>query len=314
MPTIDYVYRFDPADPSPRPHPADAEAARKMLEEGNRNFARWMATCQGGAPAGEAAYVVPCNALQVGMVRKPGGVPPQAPFAMSLGCSDARAPAEMIFGLGFNSLFAVRVAGNVLGDVCAGSIDYAVRTLHESLKVLMVLGHTGCGAVTGAVDTYLHPMRLWSKSTTTALRVILEKLFLAVRAAANGIREAHGPEARQMPGYRETLIETAVCVNAAQAAFDARKAVESAGQWDIEVLYGVYSLFNHQVSMPVNPYAAPGDQEVRLAYAPTTPREFHGLAVRMALLLGPLLEGKPIQPPVAPRPGEETQEIKLPPK
>ena len=56
-----------------------------------------------------------------------------------------------------------------------------------------------------------------------------------------------------MPGYREALIDIAVCVNAAQAAFDLRQEVERAAKWEIEVLYGVFSLHNHQVSMPVNP-------------------------------------------------------------
>ena len=50
-----------------------------------------------------------------------GNMPKQAPFAVVVGCSDARVPTEMIFGQGFNDLFVIRVAGNVLGDVCLGS-------------------------------------------------------------------------------------------------------------------------------------------------------------------------------------------------
>ena len=76
-------------------------------------------------------------------------MPKQAPFAVVIGCSDARVPTEMIFGQGFNDLFVIRVAGNVLGDVCLGSIDFAVEALSESVKLLVVLGHSGCGAVTG---------------------------------------------------------------------------------------------------------------------------------------------------------------------
>jgi carbonic anhydrase len=312
MSTIDYVYRFDPSHPTTKPHPADAEAARRALEEGNRTFSRWMRSCQQGqSPPGEAPYLVACNANEVGRLRKPGEAPAQSPFAIILGCSDARAPAEMIFGQGFNNLFSIRVAGNVLGDLCAGSIDFAVGHLSDSLKVLLVLGHTGCGAVTGAVDTYLRPTRLWARTVTPALRVILEKIFVAVRAAANAFREVYGGDVRQAPGYREALVEAAVCVNAAQAAFDLRHSVESAGKWDIEVLHAVYSLHTHRVSMPVDPSLGPDEQEVRLAPAPTTPKEFHGLAVRMALLTRPILEGKPPQPRQAP-PGDETQEIKLP--
>src|ERR1700759_3813880 len=153
-----------------------------------------------------------CSATgwEVGMVRKHGGMPKQAPFAVVIGCSDARVPTEMIFGQGFNDLFVIRVAGNVLGDVCMGSIDFAVDALAESVKVLVVLGHSGCGAVTGAVDAYLRPLKFWSKSTTPALRAILQKIFVAVRESANGIHEVWGPNASEMPNYREALIETAV--------------------------------------------------------------------------------------------------------
>ena len=76
------------------------------------------------------------------------------------------------------------------------------------------------------------------------------------------------------------LIDIAVCVNAAQAAFDLRLEVERAAKWEIEVLYGVFSLHNHQVSMPVNPRAAIEPENVNLAYAPTNPREFNTIAVR----------------------------------
>ena len=287
MNTIDYVYRFDPQNPSTKPPPPDAELARRNLEDGNRMFSRWMASCQTSTlTAGdEARYVVQCNGLEVGMVRKQGGIPKQAPFAVVVGCSDARVPTEMIFGQGFNDLFVIRVAGNVLGDVCLGSIDFAVDALSESVKVIVVLGHSGCGAVTGAVDAYLRPLKFWSKSTTPALRSILQKIFVSVRGAANGIEEIWGHDARLSTGYRDVLIETAVALNAAQAAFALRQEIEQAGRWEIDVLYGVYNLFNHQVSMPNDPAALPSDQNVRLAHAPSNPREFRQLAHQMAEIL-----------------------------
>ncbi len=175
---------------------------------------------------------------------------------MVVGCSDARVPTEMIFGQGFNDLFVIRVAGNVLGDVCLGSIDFALSFLN-SVKVVVMLGHSGCGAVTGAVDAYLRPLKFWSKATPPPLRAILQKIFVAVRESANGMAEVWGPKAAEMPGYREALIETAVAINAAQAAFDLRQEVETAGKWEIEVLYAVYNTFNHQVSMAVHPNTAP---------------------------------------------------------
>jgi carbonic anhydrase len=288
--TIDYIYRFDPKNPSTKPPPLDAEIARRRLEDGNRMFARWMSCCQNSiaSDVDESRFVVQCNGLEVGMLRKQGGVPKQAPFAVVVGCSDARVPTEMLFGQGFNDLFVIRVAGNVLGEVCLGSIDFAVEALSESVKLLVVLGHSGCGAVTGAVDAYLHPPRYWSRSVSGALRTISEKLFVSVREAANGIDEVWGHDARDRSGYRDALIETGVCVNAAQAAFALRQEVELARRWDVEVLYGVYNLFNHHVSVPNNPLLlSSSDENVRLAHAPTSPKEFRALAVQMAEILKP---------------------------
>ncbi len=287
MNTVDYIYRFDPRNPSTKPPPVDAEAARQSLEDGNRMFARWMASCRSPiTDAGEQArYIVQCNGLEVGMARKQGGIPRQAPFAVVVGCSDARVPTEMIFGQGFNDLFVIRVAGNVLGDVCLGSVDFAVEALSESVRTVVVLGHSGCGAVSGAVDAYLQPTKFWSRSSSTALRSILQKIFVSVRESANAIHEVWGPDARKSPHFREAVLETAVCLNAAQAAFALRQEIERAGRWEIEVLYGVYNLSNHQVSMPHNPKAPASDENVRLAHAPTNPREFQVLACQMAEIL-----------------------------
>ena len=74
-----------------------------------------------------------------------------------LGCSDARVPIELIFNEGPNDLFVVRVAGNGLGGEVFGSLSYAVEHLGGSLKLVVVLGHSGCGAVSAAVDAVLNP-------------------------------------------------------------------------------------------------------------------------------------------------------------
>lgn len=74
----------------------------------------------------------------------------QQPFATVLGCADSRIPPELIFDQGFGDLFVIRVAGNVIGEEVAGSIQYAVQHLRTPL--LVVLGHEGCGAVTAAVQ------------------------------------------------------------------------------------------------------------------------------------------------------------------
>lgn len=286
MNTIDYISRFDPGNPSAKPLPNDADVARRILEDGNRLFSHWMESCRTGSLSkDEPRYVVPCNGLEVGMMRSQGQMPKQMPFAVVVGCSDARVPTEMLFGQGFNDLFVIRVAGNVLGDVCMGSIDFALNALTDSVRVVVMLGHSGCGAVTGAVDAYLRPAKFWSRSLSPMLRSLIQRIFVAVREAANAIEEVWGPTAREMPGYRDALIETAVCINAAQAAFDLRQEVERNGKWEIEVLYGVPNIRTHQVCMPVDPNAALSDENVRLAHAPTNPTEFRTLAMHMAEIL-----------------------------
>lgn len=77
----------------------------------------------------------------------------QNPFAVILTCSDSRCPPELIFDRGLGDLFVIRNAGNIIGDYELGSIEYAVEHLDVSLVV--VLGHTNCGAV-GAYLEHKH--------------------------------------------------------------------------------------------------------------------------------------------------------------
>jgi carbonic anhydrase len=284
MNTIDYIYRFDPTNPIAKPIPNDADAARRILEDGNRMFSRWMESCRTGTlNKSEPRYVVSCNGLEVGMPRSQGEMPKQSPFAVVVGCSDARVPTEMLFGQGFNDLFVIRVAGNVLDDVCLGSVDFALNALSDSVRIIVMLGHSGCGAVMGAVDAYLRPTEFWSMSPM--LRSIVVRIFVAVRESANAFKVVWGPDAPDKPGYREALIEAAVCMNAAHAAFDIRQEVERIGKRDIEVLYGVHNIRNHQVCIPVDPYALRCDENVKLAKSPSNPAEFQALAIEVAEVL-----------------------------
>ncbi len=291
MRTIDYIYRFDPKNPSVKPPPADPEDARRNLEAGNRLFSEWMRSCRTSTfSTGEPRYVVQCNGLEVGMVRAHGEMPKQAPFAVVVGCSDARVPPEMLFGQGFNDLFVIRVAGNVLADECWGSIDYALNLLADSIKLVVVLGHSGCGAVTAAVDAYLNPLRYSSARTTYMLRSILHRIFVPVHQAAKGIEKVWGPNAPSVPNYRTALIESSVCLNAAHAAYNLYVEAERSWKSDVLALFGVYNLFTHQVSMPPQSFrvaSADSEPHVNLAYAPTHPREFDSLALQMAEILRP---------------------------
>ena len=74
----------------------------------------------------------------------------QKPFATILGCSDSRVPPELLFDQGFGDLFVVRVAGNVIDTDVAGSVEYGVD--HLGTKLVVVMGHEGCGAVTAALQ------------------------------------------------------------------------------------------------------------------------------------------------------------------
>lgn len=74
----------------------------------------------------------------------------QHPFAVILGCADSRVPPEVIFDQGLGDLFVIRVAGNVLDDIILASLEYAELHLHAPL--IMVLGHSGCGAVQATIS------------------------------------------------------------------------------------------------------------------------------------------------------------------
>jgi carbonic anhydrase len=74
----------------------------------------------------------------------------QVPFAVVIGCSDSRVPPEIIFDQGIGDLFIIRTAGNILDEIGLASIEYAV--LHLGVRLVVVLGHSRCGAVEAALE------------------------------------------------------------------------------------------------------------------------------------------------------------------
>jgi carbonic anhydrase len=74
----------------------------------------------------------------------------QHPFAIIVGCADSRVSPELLFDEGLGDLFVIRVAGNIVDDAVLGSIEYAVE--HLGTKLVMVLGHEKCGAISAAVE------------------------------------------------------------------------------------------------------------------------------------------------------------------
>ena len=284
MKPIDLIYRFDPVNPDVKALPASADEARRLLEDGNRRFARWTDAClQAYSSNGEPpSYVVSCGSADLGIPTPEGLAGKQAPYAILLGCSDARVPAEIIFSQLRNNLFVVRVAGNVLSDECFGSIEYAVHHMADSIRIIVVLGHTSCGAVTAAVDTYLKPWAYLAKVPSPALRSIVDRLFVPVRKAANSLEAHLGTDAPQKPGYREALVETAVAVNTMQSAYNLRQELEREGKTEIKVVYGIFDLVTHRVWTAPQGDSKATIRDVILADAPATLAEFEELSGRLA--------------------------------
>src|SRR3954471_23836447 len=79
----------------------------------------------------------------------------QEPFAIILGCSDSRVPAEIVFDQGLGDLFVIRIAGNIVAPSGIGSIEFAAERF--ATRLVVVLGHTGCGAITATVEELENP-------------------------------------------------------------------------------------------------------------------------------------------------------------
>lgn len=248
MKIVEITYRYDGTDATARPRPPDAEAARARLEGGSRSIEALLDSLTEGA--GVAQRVIPVDPQDLGLSPTTDGAPRQRPYAAVLGCSDARVPIELIFNEGPNDLFVVRVAGNGLGSEVLGSLKYAVDHLGESLKLLLVLGHSGCGAVAAAVDAFLDPQTYLAVTAKFGLRSILDRLLIVVNAAAMRMTEAFGPEVAGRPGYRAALIEVAVVSNAALAAYTLQQEIGSAAGNGLRAAYGVYLLKARQVWAP----------------------------------------------------------------
>jgi carbonic anhydrase len=219
--------------------------AQKRLEKGNNRFSGLIAGMRSGKPL---RHVTPVSAKDLGGDGVEAAV--QAPYAAILSCSDARVPTEMVLEQGFNDLFVVRVAGNVLGNECLGSLRYAAGHFSDTLKVMGVLGHANCGAVTAAVDAFLKPGKYLEVAGNYPLRTIMDQIMISVRSADVGLREVHGPGVAEHVEYRSALIRVAVGLNAAWNAFSLREGIRGHSAADIKVVFGVYDLGSHTLGLP----------------------------------------------------------------
>ena len=270
---MDIIYRYDPSQPVDTHECDTVDLAMKSLETGNRRYQEIVRQVQAEV-MGEvtpASVIIPSSPLSLGFSLVPGQAPIQNPFAIVLGCSDARVPVEMIFDQSLNQLFTIRVAGNVLGTECLGSIEYAVRNLAGDLRLVVVLGHTGCGAVAAAVDLYLNPGVYIEVVKTHSLRTIIDRILVVVRGADRSLHELCGPNTSKLPGYRQALWDMSVYLNAALTAHDLIRELELTANDTLRVVFGVYNLASHRVE------AMPED-EAAFQVAPRTTEDFLALS------------------------------------
>ncbi len=198
--------------------------ARLRLSAGNRSFAELLDRV---APTKPARLSIDVDPHDVGLF--PGTAQHQNSnsFAAIVGCADARVPVELIFSEGPNDLFVVRTAGNGLGDDVMGSLSYAVDHLKHSLRSIVVLGHSRCGAVSAAVDVHLEPAKYMEIMSQNDLRHIVDRTLVVIQLGATWLERVHGTEVIRRPGYRTTLIEVADRVlNAALTAHGMRPESE----------------------------------------------------------------------------------------
>jgi carbonic anhydrase len=161
---------------------ASARNALERLREGNRRFVS-------GARSGDAlASHVRRRELLIG----------QAPFAIVLGCSDSRVPAEIVFDQGLGDLFVIRVAGNIVAPSQVGSVEFAAERF--GTRLVVVLGHSGCGAIQATLEELARPSEAQSRN----LRTIVDRIRPAVEPLlATELR--HHPEALGREAVRANI-------------------------------------------------------------------------------------------------------------
>lgn len=135
----------------------NATDALERLREGNRRFV-----------ADEPTHLVGADARRRELA---GG---QQPFAIILGCSDSRVPAEIVFDQGLGDLFVIRVAGNIVEPSQIGSIEFAAAQF--GTRLVVVLGHSKCGAIEATMQEMLEPSASSSKNIGAIVEFIRPSL------------------------------------------------------------------------------------------------------------------------------------------
>ena len=137
-----------------------AKQALERLKAGNKEFASRM--------TGGGSFVSQKQEKELPQI--------QDPFAIILSCSDARAPAEIVFNQGLGDLFVIRVAGNIVAPSQVGSVEYAAALFNARLVVVM--GHTHCGAILATLEELQRP----TENQSPNLRSIVDRVRPSVEA------------------------------------------------------------------------------------------------------------------------------------
>ena len=163
-----------------------AREALERLREGNRRFAQ--------------------DALNrdtlTGRTRRSQLAMGQEPFAIILGCSDSRVPAELVFDQGLGDLFVIRVAGNIVAESQIGSIEFAAARF--GTRLVVVLGHTQCGAISATLEQLGQPADHRSRN----LRSIVDRVRPSVEPLL-ATDLARDPEALVREAVRANIRESA---------------------------------------------------------------------------------------------------------
>jgi carbonic anhydrase len=149
-----------------------ARQALKRLREGNRRFVSGV----------RSRDTFPSGTRRAELATR------QEPFAIVLGCSDSRVPAEIVFDQGLGGLFVVRVAGNIVASSQVGSVEFAAARF--GTRLVVVLGHSQCGAVLATLEELKQP----TDSQSRSLRSIVDRIRPSVEPLlATELR--HDPDA-----------------------------------------------------------------------------------------------------------------------
>jgi carbonic anhydrase len=126
----------------------------------------------------------------------------QEPFAIILGCSDSRVPAEIVFDQGVGDLFVIRVAGNIVAPSLVGSVEFAAARF--GTRLVVVLGHSQCGAVSATLDELRRPTENQSRN----LRAIVDRVRPSV-AGLLATELVHDPDALLQHAVRDNVRHSA---------------------------------------------------------------------------------------------------------